>query len=109
MLEIVLLFFLCRNLGERLRAKGRTPIGYQIGLVVLWFGSEVTVGFIYGIISAIQSSGQEPTLGIGAYLIAIVAAALSAVAMFTLVHFLPPVGYAEYDPDVGNPYRSPNN
>lgn len=90
MLEIVLLFFLCKKLGENLRAKGRNPIGYQIGMVVLWFGSEFAVGFVSALVMAMQTGNTDGDFGIGMYLLALLAAALSAVAMFVFVNLLPP-------------------
>ena len=35
MLEIVLLYFLCKSMGNVLRDKGRKPLGFQILLVIM--------------------------------------------------------------------------
>ena len=103
MLEIILLVFLWRALGERLRKKGRTPIGYQLGLVALWFGSEFCAGVIYGLI-AMMNGQQEPEFGIGIYLLALLSAAASAVFMFTIVHFLSDLNEApRQNSSFGNP------
>ena len=89
MLEIVVLFFLCKSLGNKLREKGRTPIGYQLLLIVAWFGAEAVTGFVWGVVAAIQNGGQPVNLGIGVYVAAIAAAGFTAGLIFFIVHLLP--------------------
>ena len=42
MLEIIIVWQLCKKIGNILRDKGRSPGLYQFLTVVLWFGGEVT-------------------------------------------------------------------
>ena len=122
MLEILLLVFLWRKLGEKLRNKGRTPIGYQIGMVLAWFGTEVVAGVIYGVVSVIANEGREPEIGIGVYATALIAAGISAGCFFLLAHILPDLNQTAHRPSSGarldrqmpasklnsdNPYESP--
>jgi hypothetical protein len=51
MLEIFIVFRLCRALGNKLREKERSPLGYQFLLVASWIGGEIMgaiVGFVVG-------------------------------------------------------------
>jgi hypothetical protein len=98
MLEILLIFFACRALGNMLRAKGRKPIGYQIWLVLMWFGSEFAAGFVMGMIQVLQNGGQaDMEFDLSIYIVAIVAAAVGAGIVFTTAALLPPV-------KMNNPY-----
>ena len=89
MLEILLLFFLCKYIGDRLREKGRHPLGYQIGLVVLWFGAEIVTGIVSAIVLVIMNDGREPEIAWEVYAASFVAALMTAGAMILLVHLLP--------------------
>ena len=82
MLEILLLVYLCRQLGQTLRAKGRSAAWYQFLLVVLWFGGEL-FGGVVALILGID--------GIGMYLGALLGAAGGAAIGFVIAHSLPPV------------------
>jgi hypothetical protein len=82
MLEILILWQLCKNIGVKLRAKGRSPGGYQFMLVAMWFGGEI----IGGIIGVIVLEG-----GLGAYLLAILGAVAGVVAAFVIVNSLAPI------------------
>ncbi|HWE94671.1 MAG TPA: hypothetical protein VG269_11970 [Tepidisphaeraceae bacterium] len=83
MLEILILWQLCKNVGVKLRAKGRKPGGYQFMLIAMWFGGEI----IGGIIGAIALDG-----GLGAYLLAILGAVAGVVGAFVIVNSVAPVG-----------------
>ena len=84
MLEIIILFFLCRKIGQIVSAKGYPKIGFQIMLVVLWFGSEFAAGFIWGMLS---DPNAQP--GMELYLIALGAAVCSALICFGIAAALP--------------------
>ena len=83
MLEILLLVFLCTKIGKVVKAKGYPKLGFQIGLAVLWFGSEFVAGFLFGMLNP---NGEA---GLALYGIALGAAALSAVLMFIIAYCLP--------------------
>ena len=44
MLEIILVYFMCKSIGKKLRAKGRKPLVFQFMLVVMWIGGEIAGG-----------------------------------------------------------------
>jgi hypothetical protein len=99
MLEILILISLCRKIGEAARAKGRSAGGYQLMLVAFWFGGEVGVGLLGGIIIAVAFGGQEED-GVFwfVYILAILGAALGALLAFQIVAHLPDPGERdEYD------------
>jgi Na+-transporting methylmalonyl-CoA/oxaloacetate decarboxylase beta subunit len=73
MLEIIILIFLTRHVGEIVRSKGRAAGWFQVLAVVLWIGGELT-GVIVGIIvGALTDSGM-----LLAYLFALFGAAAGA-------------------------------
>lgn len=41
MLEILILYKLCKRIGAAARDKGHRSIGYQLLLVLFWFGGEI--------------------------------------------------------------------
>ena len=41
MLDIIILFFLCRNIGRMARAKGLTPLRWQLFTIVAWIVCEI--------------------------------------------------------------------
>jgi hypothetical protein len=122
MLEILLLVYLCKNIGQKLRAKARKPLLLQILLILMWFGGEV-VGFIVGMVVYTVVYGQEPPeFSLPIYLGAIVGAACGTAFCFMIAWLIPPA-YQEPNPafvdddgspmfgappaDPNNPYSSP--
>ena len=92
MLEILLLFWLCSSLGKILRAKGRKPLMFQIGLVLSWFGAEFAGGVVAGIIQAVRLEGRQPEgFDFSIYIFALVGAACAAGFWFFIANVLPPV------------------
>src|SRR5215213_10313461 len=73
MLEIIILIFLTRKVGEIVRSKGRKPGWFQFLAVVLWIGGELTGAVIGGIVGALSDSGM-----LFAYLFALFGAAAGA-------------------------------
>ena len=88
MREILLLIFLCRRLGQMLRAKGRTAGWFQALLVVCWFGGELVGG-----VAMLVLFGASPGGGIdaSAYFGALLGAAGGAVIVFVLANTLAPL------------------
>jgi hypothetical protein len=119
MLEIVLLYFLCKRLGEMLRGKGQSPLPYQIMLVVFWFGGEFLAGVAAGVLYAVQNGGASPEpFDLTVYLFAMMGAACGAGLAFLIAHLLPdnqaeatygtPGGF-EFNPNYRLPTPDPNN
>lgn len=91
MLEIILVYFLCKGLGSMLRAKGRKPLGLQILLVVCWLGGEFAGGMVAGVIQVIRNPGQqEVQVDITIYLFALGGAALGTGFVYFIAYLLPP-------------------
>ena len=129
MLEIILLFFLCKGLGTILRGKGRKPLGFQILLVVLWFGGEFAGGIVGGVIQAVRNPGQQEfQMDATTYLLALLGAAIGVCFVYFIAYILPPVQQfspQSYSPrpgehfaqqnynlppaDPNNPYSSPRS
>ena len=87
MLEILLLIFLTKKIGEICQDKGRKAGGYKALTVVLWFGGEI-VGAILGLVA---TSGEGGAL---VYVLALIGAAVGAVISFTIVNNLTPLDTA---------------
>lgn len=123
MLEIFIVYSMCKSIGTKLREKGRSPLLFQIMLVVMWIGGEVA-GAIVGIIIEMIRNGPINDDGFNwmVYLFALIGAAIGAAITFAIVSFLPPVAprhdafgsqpggapnfdYLQNDPN--NPYASP--
>lgn len=99
MLEIVILYFLCKNIGTRMRAKGYKPIWLQILMVLMWFGGEVFGAMVAVIVGMIVSPPAnietfEPPM-LPAYLGALAGAACAAGIIFTIVALLPDKSFQE--------------
>ena len=77
MLEILLVIYLCKQIGNVLRNKGRSPGWYQALLVVLWFGGEIAGG-----VTGMLLTDSGPL----AYLAALCGAAVGAGVTFYLAH-----------------------
>ena len=88
MLEIILVYGLCKSLGNMLRAKGRKPLWMQVMLVVTWVGGEVVGGFVAGVVHVIRN-GPDAPMGFEVYLIAIFGAVLGAGFTFFVAYMLP--------------------
>lgn len=86
MLEIFMLIFLTRRVGEIVSAKGRKAGWYKFMTVALWFGCEIGGAIIGGIIVGL-SGGSEGFI----YLFALIGAAVGAGASFLIAKSVPPV------------------
>jgi len=86
-LDFVILYLMCKNLGERMRTRNRKPFWFQVMLVTFWFAGEIgggTLGFIFEVICSGRAH-VEPT---SAILGALVGAVLGGVASFFVVHVI---------------------
>ena len=96
MLEIFAIYQFCKKLGIKLRAKGRNPLGFQILLVVCWFGGELIGGFTAAVICAIADGRVNEGINPLAYLGALVGAVGGASIVYLIAHSLSPKGqYAQ--------------
>jgi hypothetical protein len=121
MLEILLVYFLCKRLGDMLRAKSQKPLPYQIMLVVFWIGGEFMAFIVAGIVEAARTGGAPAEdFNPMTYLLALVGAACGAGLAFLIAWMLPSnrpataynavPGGAEMNfapPDPNNPYAPP--
>lgn len=89
MLEILILYTLCKNLGKIARKKGYKAFGYQLMLVGLWFGSEFLAGIIGAIVLYVLYGPRADDMFFVIYLIAMACAAGSAFLSFAIVKSLP--------------------
>lgn len=87
MLEILLLVYLGKQLGQTLRAKGRSAGWFQVLLVVLWIGGELA-GAVTVMLLTADGSGE---VNAAAYVGALVGAACGAAVVFIIARSLPPV------------------
>lgn len=90
MLEIFLVSYLSKKIGEKALERGRKPTGFKAATWIFWF-----VGEIIGAVLGALILGA----GIGLYLFALVGAALGATAVYLFAtnckpgnYFLPQVG-----------------
>ena len=92
MLEIVVLYFLCKQMGINLRAKGwKKPVWMQIAVVLVWFVC-MLIGMIgYGIYRAIKEDDPAAPehLGLMIYPPGFLSAAIGMGLLFGIVSLLP--------------------
>lgn len=106
MLEILALYFLCKEMGRILRKKGRKPLFMQIMVIVCWWGAMFVAAVAYGVFVA-SKDGPEAAedLGVMVYVVALLGAAIGQLALFGIAHLLenngpPPLaGLEKYDTD----------
>jgi hypothetical protein len=77
MLEIIILFVMCKNMGQLVRRNGRRPFGFQLLLIGMWFGGEL-VGGLLGTIATTMIDGRYEGVGPLTYLCALVCAGIGA-------------------------------
>lgn len=99
-IEIIVLVLLWQSLGNKVRAKGRTAIGYQVLLLALWFG-----GYCCGGILSMVFAGRvfkiQGCFPVGLfYLNALIGASLGAIIAFVIVYSLSDLRKPFYDPRV---------
>jgi hypothetical protein len=90
MLEIMALYFLCKRMGEKLRAKGwKTTVWMQIAVVLAWFGGMLFGSVSYRIYLGItkgEAAAESP--GFIVYPIAILTGAAAVGTLFLIASAL---------------------
>jgi hypothetical protein len=86
MLELAIVYYMSKSIGEIALAKGRIRFGYMALLWLLWFGGE----FFGAVVGAVifSSGGEEPPMLL-IYGCGLAGAIAGAVATFVLVNSLP--------------------
>jgi hypothetical protein len=103
MLEILILVALIISMGKKMRAKGRTAIGYQFMLFGLWLTFEI-IGFAAGWV--MSGGGHDGVLAIVGC--ALAGGILGEVIAFCIAGSLPAVTRPQYTPGVGLYPVAPN-
>ena len=103
MIEIIILFKLCRRIGETARDKGRREIGYQLMLIVFWFGGEVGTALLAGVVLAALYGEEFEKYALFAYIAAFAGAAAGAWIAFRIVAALPESGSDELAGSLSRP------
>lgn len=88
MLEIILLIFLTRKIGEIVEEKGRKGTWYKVMTVVLWIGGEIVGALIGAVVAGLSGIGD-----FSIYIFALVGAAVGAGISFIVAKSLSPVEY----------------
>jgi hypothetical protein len=88
MIEVLLVIYLCKKVGDVVRPKGYSVGLWRFFMVLGWVGGEITGGVIGGIMAAASAgNAQEPSMGV-IYVCTLVGAALGAVIVFELANAL---------------------
>ena len=92
MIEILLLSFLCKKMGNTLRGKGwGTTVWMQLGVIVAWFGCMFAAGVGYGIFVTLTkgpAAVDHPNLMV-LYPLCFLGGAAGVGLLFTIVSFFP--------------------
>jgi membrane protein DedA with SNARE-associated domain len=92
MIEILVLYKLCKDLGRNARAKGRRAIGYQLLLILFWIGGEffgTFVGAIALVVLGELLGGLPEAAMLLVYAAALAGAIFGAWIVFRIVRNLP--------------------
>jgi hypothetical protein len=91
MLEILALYFMCKSMGNMLRDKGHKPLGYQVLLVLFWFGGEFVGAVATTVMLALVSgpNAVEQGFNVLAYVGALIGAVMGAGLAFLIAKLLP--------------------
>jgi len=89
MIEILILYQLCKKIGEILRGKNRGPTGYQVLLVLIWFGTEFFSAIAASIVYMIMYGQKEQPPLLVIYAAALPTAALAVWLYFVILKNLP--------------------
>jgi hypothetical protein len=88
MLEILLIFFLAKRIGEIVESKGYPPLPFQLGFVGCWLVGEL-MGALIGWAVALAGSGGRTGAMCAIYLFALFGAACGAGVAFLVAAILP--------------------
>lgn len=83
-LEILVLIFLCKQVGTIARERDRKPFWYQVMMIAMWIGGEMLGGIIAFLVNEWADSGTDPSRGT-IYLFALVGAVAGAAGAFAIV------------------------
>jgi hypothetical protein len=89
MLEIIILFLMCRNIGTIVRKNGRNAIGFQLALIGLWIAGEILGGFV-GAMVTMMVDGRYEGVGVLTYLFALLGAGIGAFIAFRIARSTAP-------------------
>jgi hypothetical protein len=90
MLEIVLVFVLCKKMGENMRSRGyEHPFWFQFFVPIFWFGGEFTGAFIFALIRALMGVHRRGGFDFRLYVAALAGAALATFVLFLGVNLFP--------------------
>lgn len=96
MLEIILIIYLCKKMGDLLRKKGWKPLFMQVLVVVGWISAEFFGAIAYFVYVAVtQGQAAAEAIGFAAYPWALLAGAFGQLCLFGFAWALPvnsPVG-----------------
>jgi drug/metabolite transporter (DMT)-like permease len=92
MIEIFLLSFLCKKMGNLLRDKGwNTTFWMQLAVIVTWFGGIIVATFVYTVYVLItkgQAAAEHPDLMV-LYPLCFLGGGAGVSLLFTIVSFFP--------------------
>jgi F0F1-type ATP synthase assembly protein I len=88
MLEIILLIYLTRHVGETVQAKGRRSGWFKLMTVLLWIGGEITGMVIGVIVSRLSDTGNALI-----YVFALVGAAMGAGISVLIARSVSPLAF----------------
>jgi hypothetical protein len=92
MLEIILVVWLSKKIAATMKDKGRSPAGYVVLFVLLWFGGEIAGAVVGMVITAMHNPrALDLDFNIGVYMFALIGAACGAGIAFLIVHTVPPL------------------
>lgn len=91
MLEIVALYFLCKLMGEKLRAKGwEKPLWMQVAVVLAWLGGAFLGSVACATYVALtRGEAAVEKMGIELYFVALLSGLLSVGLLFLIATMLP--------------------
>ncbi|QEL18857.1 hypothetical protein [Limnoglobus roseus] len=90
MIELLLLYRLCKRIGQIAREKGRRAVGYQFMTIAFWFGGELLTAFVLAALLFVR--GGEEMLHeyeLLVYVAALLGAGLGAWTAFEIAKRLP--------------------
>ncbi|MEQ8788218.1 MAG: hypothetical protein RIC55_18055 [Pirellulaceae bacterium] len=90
MVEIVLLFFLCKAIGDVITNKGRIPIGYQVLAVVMWLAGEMFAAIGYAVFVVIASGEPTGLFDVTTWIVGIVGGGIGGGCVYLIAQAMPP-------------------
>lgn len=104
MIELLMLMSFNKTIGHIARTRGRKAMGYQVLMVVLWFGGEI-IGLFTGLVVLSMMNWNSPEL---VYEMALLGAAAGAWAVhFIVVNLQKPVKCPACGKELGVGYNYP--